>query len=94
MRLSEYLSDASFKGTRGASARVLAQQVVLMTLAVHAAVAMPVATTALWALLVLRAYMIFHDCGHRSFFQGFSGAAWWNWIALHVSAVICGTPTD
>lgn len=94
MRLSEYLSDVSFKGTPTASARVLVQQVVLMTVAVHAAVAMPVAATALWALLVLRAYMIFHDCGHRSFFQGFKGAAWWNWIALHVSAVLCGTPTD
>jgi len=52
------------------------------------------ALTVVWALLVLRSYMIFHDCGHGSFFQGSRGARALNWITLHISSVWCGTPTD
>lgn len=48
----------------------------------------------LWALLVVRSFVIFHDCGHGSFFQGFTGARTINWMTLHVSAIMCGTPTD
>jgi len=47
-----------------------------------------------WGLLVLRSYMIFHDCGHGSFVQGFRDAKTYNWLCLHLSAAMCGTPTD
>ena len=55
----------------------------------------PALVSAMWAMLVLRSYMIFHDCGHGSFFQG--GGAWTralNRVSLEVSAVMCATPTD
>lgn len=50
--------------------------------------------TGLWALVVLRSYMIFHDCGHGSFYQGSRFAQSCNAAALQLSAVMCTTPTD
>lgn len=50
--------------------------------------------TCAWGLVVLRSFMIFHDCGHGSFFQIGPNAATLNWLALHASAAMCGTPTD
>lgn len=55
-----------------------------------------VALTILWGGFVLRSYMVFHDCGHGSFFQGPHGSLLRtaNWATLHLSAIMCGTPTD
>lgn len=106
-KLSVYLDTPSFRGSARCSALVLLQQLGFMlslwyalilcnsfkkqmylTALVHSV------STALWGLFVLRSYMIFHDCGHGSFFQGFAGAKMCNWITLHISAVMCGTPTN
>ena len=99
--LCRFLDSPSWRGSPLQSVSCLFQTVGLMVgwwfLAASLAEAPPVARCALavfWALLVLRSYMIFHDCGHGSFFQGFKQARWCNWITLHVSAVMCGTPTD
>lgn len=97
--LRSYLDSASFRGTPRRSASVLLQQFALMAgwwvvaPRCDGAAARLVATLA-WGLLVLRAYMIFHDCGHGSFFQGFAGARRLNWLSQHASAALCGTPTD
>jgi len=97
--LCSYLDTKSFRGTALRSASVLLQQTALMAgwwlVAPRAeSTAACVAAVVAWGLLVLRAYMIFHDCGHGSFFQGFPGAKTINWLTLHVSAMMCGTPTD
>ena len=97
--LCSYLDTKSFRGTPLRSASVLAQQVGLMAgwwwlAARTTGCAACVAMTVGWGLLVLRAYMIFHDCGHGSFFQGFRGSKTVNWLSLHASAAMCGTPTD
>jgi omega-6 fatty acid desaturase (delta-12 desaturase) len=106
MKLAAYLDQPRFRGSAVRSARVLGLQAggmiaVWSALARHGASepgawapAVRGALTVCWALCVLRAYMIFHDCGHGSFFQGFAGARTCNWLALHASAVMCGTPTD
>ena len=94
-KLSVYLDTPSFRGSARCSALVLLQQLgcmlslwyalilcnsfkkqMYLTALVHSV------STALWGLFVLRSYMIFHDCGHGSFFQGFAGAKMCNWITL------------
>lgn len=48
----------------------------------------------LWAGMTIRAFIVFHDCGHGSFIQGFKGASKWNTFFLHLFAASCATPTD
>lgn len=100
--LCKYLDLPHFRGSAVRSAWTLAQTVALQGLwwyvsakyAPQAGVVGSMALGVAWGLLVLRSYMIFHDCGHHSFFQGFPGAKTVNWCTLHLSAVMCGTPTD
>jgi len=47
-----------------------------------------------WSVLVLRGFILFHDCGHGSLFQGFKGASTVNWMSWHAFAAVCGTPVD
>jgi len=56
--------------------------------------ALRAALAVLWAGLNLRSFMIFHDCGHGSFFQGSKRMRMANWLTLHVSAAMCATPPD
>ena len=58
------------------------------------ALALPCLFTAAWAAFAVRSFIIFHDCGHKSFVQGFPGASTLNWLAMHVFAVACSTPVD
>ena len=44
--------------------------------------------------LLVRVFIIFHDCGHGSFFQGSKFNQTLNWMTLHLSSFMCGTPTD
>ena len=102
--LCKYLDTPQWRGSPAKSAWCLLQTMGLMigtwwaasklAAAPDGALALRLAFGTMWGLLVLRSYMIFHDCGHGSFFQGFAGARSWNWLTLHVSAVMCGTPTD
>lgn len=100
--LSRYLDTPKFRGNGYRSSATL-----LLTLGGFAAwwaiadlyapqlgLGFCVGLSVIWALFVLRSYMIFHDCGHRSFYQGFRGAKAANWATLHLSATLCGTPTD
>ena len=48
----------------------------------------------LWGGAVLRSFMIFHDAGHGSFVRGSQFSRWLNWVAKHVFAAGCATPTD
>lgn len=100
--LCQYLNTPHFRGSFGRSALVLLETVALtgawwlfagMTASWLGNGAKTVLAVC-WALIVLRSFMIFHDCGHGSFFQGFTGAKSLNWVALHISSVLCGTPTD
>ena len=99
--LCKYLDSKEFRGTMWRSIWCLLQNLLPMiawwfmaarcaTPEAHAATRFACGTA--WGLLVLRSYMIFHDCGHGSFFQGFKGARTANWVTLQVSAVLCGTP--
>lgn len=108
MKLGKYLDAPHFRGSGAESAVVFLQQILGMsflwmslllwnaqirdlaslTLGFHCA------STLLWALFVLRSYMIFHDCGHGSFFQGFKHSKFVNGMTLHVAAIMCGTPTN
>jgi len=55
-----------------------------------------VVLSVVWGLLVVRSFMVFHDCGHGSFFQGPHGSLlrYANWVTLHFTSFLCGTPTD
>jgi len=101
--LCRYLDRPTHRGSGARSLWVLVQTVGLMAgwwwCAAQRAASCPTpfgscAMALAWGLLVLRSYMIFHDCGHQSFFQQFPGAKLANWLTLHLSAVLCGTPTD
>jgi omega-6 fatty acid desaturase (delta-12 desaturase) len=100
--LCQFLDRKEFRGSPLRSAWTLVQtlglQVAWWVLAAqYGPSAGPLSYAALglaWGLTVLRSYMIFHDCGHGSFFQGFPGAKAVNWATLHLSATMCGTPTD
>lgn len=107
--LCRYLDTPCFRGTFIASTYNLLQQTVLMAGWWVAAARLPLlpccqsilntivgclALAFAWGLLVLRSYMIFHDAGHGSFYQGFRGAKILNWLTLQLSAIMCGTPTD
>ena len=108
VELSRHLHKPGYRGSFGQSCYVFMQTLLsmimcwysskyVMVFMINSDTALYAACctfAALWALLVLRSYMIFHDCGHGSFFQCFTGAHTMNWITLHVSAVMCGTPTD
>jgi len=49
----------------------------------------------LWSLIHVRCFVIFHDCGHKSFVQGFETAPFWNTVALYTFSFCCAcTPTD
>ena len=100
--LCKYLDTPKYRGTFFRSLSCLIQQTALMVgwwvatakYAPTFGVGGSIAASFVWALLVVRSYMIFHDCGHGSFFQGFSGAKALNWAALHITSGMCGTPTD
>jgi len=100
--LCKHLDAPKYRGSFLASLSQLLLQTVCMAawwaaatkLAPVAGVVGNTALTMLWGGLVVRSYMIFHDCGHGSFFQGFKGAKIVNWLTLHYSATMCGTPTD
>jgi omega-6 fatty acid desaturase (delta-12 desaturase) len=100
--LCQYLDTPRFRGSFGRSALVLLETIVLAcawwlfagTTASWVGSGAKVVLVVCWALIVLRSFMIFHDCGHGSFFQGFPGAVSLNWAALHISSILCGTPTD
>ena len=47
---------------------------------------------ALWAGLAVRSFMLFHDCGHRSFVG--PKHPWLNAVLFEVAAVMCMTPAD
>ena len=100
--LCSHLDRREFRGTFLRSSVVLLQTVGLsagwwLLAAAHGPEAGFLGKLALgfaWGLLVLRSYMIFHDCGHGSFYQGFRGAKPLNFLTMHLSAMLCGTPTD
>lgn len=100
--LCRYLDTPYFRGSFLGSSWTLLQTTALMLMWWYAAASFSgsagivgcVGFAVAWALLVLRSYMIFHDAGHGSFFQGFPGAKRLNWATLQLSAVMCGTPTD
>lgn len=101
MKLCTYLDTPMFRGSGIQSACVLFQQIGCMSLLLWTSLVLSSsaytfhsACIVLWGLLVLRSYMIFHDCGHGSFFQGFMYAKTLNWITLHLTAIMCGTPTN
>jgi len=49
----------------------------------------------IWGLVHIRCFIVFHDCGHKSFIQGFKGARFWNEVVKYVMGVFSGcTPTD
>lgn len=100
--LCSYLDTPAFRGSPLRSAWTLLQTAIIevawWTLA--ASVAPSAGHAVMAALLVFHGFMmlritiIFHDCGHGSFFQGFKHAKHVNWLAHHLSAAGCGTPTD
>ena len=100
--LCKYLDTPRYRGTFFRSLSCLLQQSALMVgwwvatakYAPTFSLGGSVAAAFVWAALVMRSYMIFHDCGHGSFFQGFSGAKFLNWATLHITATMCSTPTD
>ena len=47
-----------------------------------------------YGLLVIRSFIVMHDCGHGSFFQGFPAARRWNNACGMLFSNICCTPTD
>jgi omega-6 fatty acid desaturase (delta-12 desaturase) len=50
---------------------------------------------AVWACMHVRSFIIYHDCGHKSFVQGFEGAPAWNNACMYLFAFLSGcTPTD
>ena len=70
----------------------IAVQSIAWLLAVHAQSLLGSACAAiLWGLSVLRAFMVFHDCGHGSFFPNHRVA---HWATLHLTSIMCATPTD
>jgi len=94
-----FLDQPRFRGTPLRSISTLLQTISLMVawwwLAIRVERMMTTIVLGIvWGMLVLRSYMIFHDCGHGSFFQGSDTAKRFNWLTLHVSAVMCATPTD
>lgn len=52
------------------------------------------ALSLVWGCFVVRSFIVFHDCGHGSFIQGFKGAARCNWVMKQLFAFLAGTPTD
>ena len=97
--LCSYLDKPAFRGSFGRSLSTLVQTLALMGTwwLIAPGIASPTARALLsvaWGLLVLRSYMIFHDCGHKSFFQGGARMQQLNWATLQLTAVLCGTPTD
>lgn len=50
--------------------------------------------TFLYGLWIMRVFIVFHDCGHGSFFQGFPGASQWNNVCHHLFGVVCATPRE
>lgn len=102
--LCKYLDLREHRGSGWASLWHLTQTVAVMAAwwvlspryasAEDTPVALRAVFAVAWGLFVLRSYMIFHDCGHGSFFQLFPNARTCNWMCLHLSACMCGTPTD
>ena len=52
------------------------------------------ALSLVWGCFVVRSFIVFHDCGHGSFIQGFKGATRCNWVMKQLFAFLAGTPTD
>jgi omega-6 fatty acid desaturase (delta-12 desaturase) len=100
--LCKHLDTQRYRGSFLGSTWVLIKTVVpYAALWVAAALYWPTSGLAIraamlgaWGGVIVRTYMIFHDCGHGSFYQGFQGAKTLNWLTLHFSSVLCATPTD
>lgn len=98
----KYLENPFFYGNLYKSTYVLLETLLLMYIWIHCAInylnyfgiISKSVFTILWSLLSIRSFIIFHDCGHGSFYQKFKHSQLCNWVTMHVASVMCSTPTD
>lgn len=98
---NEYLDQPAWKGSVTESVQVALVTILGLAVIFAGIVAsaggsllIRIPLVVVWGLFVMRSFIVFHDCGHGSFIQGFPNAALFNKMFHEIFAVLCGTPDE
>jgi len=102
--INNYLNDPKFKGTYILSYYYLSKTIfffILWSLLIfkytsfnYRIIIIDSLFSLFWGMLVIRSFILFHDCGHGSFIQNIKNHKLHNWICLNITSILCSTPSD